>query len=175
MASTRRDADENRDPITGTPGAHPIGAGLGAAAAGAAAGAAGGAVAGPAGVVAGAVVGGVVGGLGGKAVAEAVDPTVEDAYWRDEYANRPYYDRAVGYDTYAPAYRYGWESRDRYAGRTWDESEADLRGGWESSGHSAKLKWEKAKLAARDAWHRVEGSASGDANRDECRVPDRPR
>lgn len=172
MAGMRRDADENRDPITGAPGAHPVGAGLGAAAAGAAAGAAGGAIAGPAGAVVGAVVGGVAGGLGGKAVAEAIDPTVEDSYWRGEYANRPYYDRAAGYDTYAPAYRYGWESRERYAGRTFDEAEVDLRRDWERSGHSAGLGWEKAKHAARDAWDRVERAVTGDAGRG---LPERPR
>ena len=55
--------DANRDPLTGAPGAHPVGVGLGTAAGGMAAGAAAGAVAGPVGAVAGAVVGGIVGGL----------------------------------------------------------------------------------------------------------------
>ena len=54
--------DANRDPITGAPGAHPVGVGLGTAAGGMAAGAAAGAVGGPAGAVAGAVVGGIVAG-----------------------------------------------------------------------------------------------------------------
>lgn len=83
-----RDLDErdaNEDPITGEPGAHPVGAGLGAAAGGAAAGAAAGIVAGPVGTVAGAVIGGVAGGLAGKAIAEGIDPTTEEQYWRDEY------------------------------------------------------------------------------------------
>ena len=120
MATTRRDdlttdtmreTDANRDPITGEPGAHPIGAGLGAAAAGAAAGAAGGAVAGAIGAVVGAVVGGIAGGYAGKEVAESIDPTAEDTYWRNSYSQRPYYDAKTSYDEYAPAYRYGWESR----------------------------------------------------------------
>ena len=67
---------ENRDPITGTPGAHPVGTGVGAAAGGIAAGAAAGSVAGPVGTVVGAAVGAVAGGLAGKGVAEKVDPTV---------------------------------------------------------------------------------------------------
>jgi phage tail tape-measure protein len=41
-----------------------------------------GAAAGPAGVIAGAVVGGVIGGLAGKKAGEEINPTVEDAYWR---------------------------------------------------------------------------------------------
>src|SRR5688500_1459820 len=82
------DRDRNEDPITGEPGSHPVGAGLGAAAGGAAAGAVAGAVGGPVGAAIGAVVGGVAGGLGGKAIAEHIDPTAEDAFWRDEYPNR---------------------------------------------------------------------------------------
>src|SRR3954463_13774531 len=81
--------DRNPDPITGAPGSHPIGTGVGAAGAGAA-GAAIGAVAGPVGAAVGAVVGAVAGGLAGKGVAEAVNPTEEDAYWRDNYSTRPY-------------------------------------------------------------------------------------
>src|SRR4051794_28124040 len=123
MASERRrdettGGDANRDPISGEPGAHPVGTGLGAAAGGAAAGAAGGAMAGPVGAAVGAVVGAVAGGLAGKEVAESIDPTVEDAYWRENYASRPYYDQGMTYDDYGPAYRYGWESRGQHAGRS---------------------------------------------------------
>src|SRR5688572_33242588 len=89
--------DTNPDPITGEPGAHPIGTGLGAAAGGAAAGAAAGAVGGPVGAAVGAIVGGVAGGLAGKGIAEQIDPTAEDAYWRDEYRNRDYYDDSTTY------------------------------------------------------------------------------
>src|SRR5215218_8814958 len=88
----------NRDPITGAPGAHPVGTGLGAAAGGMAAGAAAGSVAGPAGTVAGAVVGAVAGGLAGKGIAEKIDPTLEDAYWREQYTSRPYYSKEYNYD-----------------------------------------------------------------------------
>jgi hypothetical protein len=161
-----REVDTNPDPITGEHGAHPVGVGLGTAVAGAAAGAAGGAVAGPAGAVAGAVIGGVAGAFGGKAAAEAIDPTVEDTYWRGEYANRPYFDETVDYDTYAPAYRHGWESRTRYPDRTFDQAEPELRRDWEASKNASRLEWEKAKLATRDAWHRVEGSVSSDADDD---------
>ena len=73
-------ADANRDPITGEPGAHPVGTGLGTAAGGAAAGAAAGLAAGPVGAAVGAVVGGVAGGLAGKGIAESINPTVEEAY-----------------------------------------------------------------------------------------------
>jgi phage tail tape-measure protein len=76
---TTRPGGTNLDPITGAPGAHPVGVGLGAAAGGIAAGAAAGTVAaGPVGTVVGAAVGAIAGGLGGKAVAEHFDPTVAE-------------------------------------------------------------------------------------------------
>jgi uncharacterized protein YcfJ len=160
-----REKDANRDPITDAPGAHPVGVGVGAAGAGAA-GALIGSVAGPVGTAVGAVVGAVAGGLAGKGVAEAVNPTAEDAYWREEYRNRPYYDAGTTYDEYAPAYRYGWESRGRYAGKKYDEVESDLGRDWDRFKGKSNLKWERAKMATRDAWHRLEEKMPGDFDKD---------
>src|SRR3954466_14594967 len=109
--------DANRDPITGAPGSHPVGTGVGAAVGGVAAGAAAGSVAGPVGTVVGAAGGAVVGGLAGKGVAESIDPTREDADWRDNYTSRPYVDSGASYDDYGPAYGYGVNSYSRYPGR----------------------------------------------------------
>ena len=157
--------DANRDPITGEPGAHPVGTGLGAVAAGAAAGAAGGAIGGPIGAAAGAVIGGVAGGLAGKAVGEAVNPTVEDAYWRKNHASRPYADSSMTYDEdYAPAYRYGYESYNK--GKNFDACETDLARGWDRAKGTSRLSWDRAKEATRDAWHRVEKALPGDADND---------
>src|SRR6478672_1773131 len=118
-------ADENRDPITGARGAHPVGTGLGAAAGGAATGAAIGSVAGPVGTAVGIVAGAVVGGLAGKGIAEKIDPTVEDAYWRQNYSQRRYVEKTESYDAYQPAYRLGYESRAKYPGKRYEEVEAD--------------------------------------------------
>jgi phage tail tape-measure protein len=169
------DKDENRDPISGEPGAHPVGAGVGAAvgagagglaigsaaAAIATAAAAGGAVgtaAGPVGTVVGAIAGGIAGGLAGKSIAESIDPTAEDAYWREEYKNRPYYESTSKYEDYQPAYQYGWESRAQHDGRTYDEVEADLERDWAQ--RKSGLSWTKAKMAVRDAWDRIDGSTT---------------
>src|SRR5687768_12472056 len=94
----------NRDPISGAPGSHPVGTGLGAAGGGVA-GAAIGSFAGPIGTAVGATIGAVAGGLGGKAAGEVANPTVEDAYWAENFKNRPYATGAT-YDVYRPAYRY---------------------------------------------------------------------
>ena len=97
----RRNA--NLDPISGAPGAHPVGTGLGAAAGGVAAGAAAGTVAGPVGTVVGAAIGAIVGGLAGKGVAESIDPTAEEAYWAENYESEPYYEEGYTFQDYHPA------------------------------------------------------------------------
>lgn len=157
--------DANPDAITGAPGSHPIGTGVGAAAAGAA-GAAIGMAAGPVGSAVGAVVGAVAGGLAGKGVAEAVNPTSEDAYWREAYHTRPYYEAGFDYEHYGPAYTYGYTNYERYKGRSFEEVEPDLRTRWESARGKSRLDWDRAKHAVRDAWHRVERKLPGDFDKD---------
>jgi hypothetical protein len=165
MADPKKPADANRDPISGAPGAHPVGVGAGATGGGATGAAIGGAVGGPVGAVVGAAVGAVAGGLAGKGAAEAVNPTVEDAYWRDNYKSRPYAAGAT-YDQYRPAYQHGWESYSRYRGRKFDEVEPDLRRDWETGRSNTGLGWDKARSAARDAWDRVERAMPGDFDKD---------
>lgn len=156
--------DANRDPLSGAPGAHPVGTGLGAVGVGAMTGAVGGAVAGPVGAVAGAVVGAVAGAVIGKAAAEAVNPSIETKYWEQTHPTRPYATNIV-YQEYAPAYRYGWESFGRRTpGQTFDTVEASLGRGWDQAKGVSTLGWDKAKAATRDAWNRVELAARGPAH-----------
>ena len=149
------DTNANRDPISGAPGAHPIGTGVGAAVGGAAAGAAAGTVVGPVGTVMGAAVGAIVGGLAGKGVAETIDPTSEVAYWRDNFKDRPYAENAINFDDYGPAYGYGVSSFVKYPGRSFDDVETDLSRDWDGARGASNLQWEQARNASRDAWERV--------------------
>jgi hypothetical protein len=162
--------EENRDPITGAPGAHPVGTGVGAVVGGAAAGAATGTVAGPVGTVIGMAVGALLGGLAGKGVAERIDPTAEEAYWREAYPTRSYADDAIAFDEFAPAYGLGYSAYSRYPGRTFDEVQDDLRRDWATSRGSSRLEWDRAQHATRDAWQRVsdtvERATPGDSDRD---------
>ncbi|MEY4563661.1 MAG: hypothetical protein RLZZ618_2938 [Pseudomonadota bacterium] len=151
----RFDEGANRDPLSGAPGAHPVGTGLGAAAGGVALGAAIGTVAGPLGTLAGGIIGAVVGGLAGKGLAERIDPTAEDAYWEENFSRQPYADTQASYEEYRPAYLHGVEGYAVYPGRDFDEVESDLRAQWEASPASIGLKWERARPAARDAWIRL--------------------
>lgn len=71
-----RNSTAKPQPVAGPLGAHPVGTAVGAAAGGAAAGAL-------AGTVAGAV-------ARGKEIAKLIDPAAGEAYWREDYASRPY-------------------------------------------------------------------------------------
>lgn len=150
------DKDLNRDPITDEPGAHPVGTGIGATG-GAVAGAAAGSIGGPIGAAVGGVVGAVVGGLAGKAAGEAVNPTAEEAYWRENYSREPYYEQGRTFDDYAPAYRLGLTGRTRYQGG-WDTAEPQLASEWESARAGSSLDWNRAQPASRAAWERIDAS-----------------
>ena len=100
-------------------------------------------------------IGGVIGALAGKEAAQIVNPTTEDAYWRDNYKHRAYFDSLTSYDSYAPAYRYGIEAYSTYVGRNFDEIESQLAKEWDSARGTSRLTWDTAKLAARDAYERL--------------------
>jgi uncharacterized protein (TIGR02284 family) len=151
--------DAHPDPITGEPSAHPVGTGVGAAAGGLA-GAAIGAVAGPVGAGIGATIGAVSGGLAGKGAAEAVNPSVEEEYWRTTYLTRPYVAPGTAFDLYAPAYQYGWEAYSVHApaGASFERVEPTLRDSWSREPRGSSLTWDSARQAMRDAWSRLEAS-----------------
>jgi hypothetical protein len=88
-----------------------------------------------------------------------LDWTAEDAYWRAHYKTRPYVG-ATDYDYWQSAYRYGYESAQRYPNKTWDSMEADLRSGWDryELRRDARSTWEQVKGAVRDAWDRIVGN-----------------
>jgi hypothetical protein len=164
--------DANRDPISGAPGSHPVGTGIGAAGGGAAGAAIGSVIPGAGTVVGGAVgavVGAVAGGLAGKAAGEAINPTEEDAYWRENYRTRPYVQSGADYDQYEPAYRHGYTAYTRYPGQEFETVETDLRRDWDTTRGQSSLDWDRgARDASRDAWYRVKDRAArdpGDPNR----------
>ena len=149
--------EENLDPITGEPGAHPVGTGLGALAGGAAAGAAVGTVVGPLGTAGGAAVREIVGGMAGKAVAEAVDPTAEYAYWQAQHPRQPYHQDGYTFeDDYAPAYSLGVRDVVAYKGRPYEEVQETLAQDWDIYRGKSRLTWPEASPAARAAWERAQ-------------------
>ena len=146
-----RDRDESSADLA----KHALGAGFGAVG-GAAAGAAMGAVGGPAGMAVGGLIGAVAGGATGRVLGEAVNPTVEEAYWRAEHARHPY-GPGTSFEPYRTAYRYGWEERlRRPLDRNFVDSEPELEAGWEKTRGASGLSWTQARLAVRDAWERAD-------------------
>ncbi len=158
MTSKTRDLDkdENRDPISGAPGAHPVGTGVGALAGGAAAGAAIGTVAGPVGTAAGAIAGAIAGGLAGKAAAEKIDPTAEEAYWKENFHRHPGYENGRTYEDYAPFHRVAREGRARFGNRPFEEVEPQLQLIYIEVRGDCPLTWEQGRGQVKSAWNRLD-------------------
>jgi hypothetical protein len=91
-----------------------------------------------------------------QSVAERVDATVEEAYWRENYLREPYFERGYTFDDYYPAYRTGWEGRVRYQGRTYEQVERDLQRDYQRNRGASQLEWAKNRHAVRAAWERFE-------------------
>lgn len=142
----------NRDPITQEPGAHPVGTGLGAAG-GAAAGVTLGAVGGPLGMALGGIVGAVAGGLAGKATAEAVNPTEEEAYWRESFQTDAFVPPGSDYAHYRDAYHLGWEASQRYLDDDFNAIQMQLADEWRRREEAVgTLPWALVQPAVRAAW-----------------------
>jgi hypothetical protein len=146
--------------LTGEAGAHPVATGVGAAAVGAAGLAVGAAVAGPIGVAVATAGGAFIGGYVGKALGEVIDPTSEEAFWREEHRNQPYAETEVAFDDYAPAYRVGYLGYHKFGGRerTFEDAERDLEESYNET--RARVPWMRARVAAKAAWDRVHHNES---------------
>lgn len=145
---------------------HPVGETVGTAGGAVAGMAVGAAVGGPVGAVVGAAVGAVTGGVAGHGIAAAFDPTVEDVYWQQNYASRPYVKAGTPYNDYKGAYHLGGASVAGGEYASWDAAEADLERNWDKTKANSNLGWNDAKHAVRDGWNRVEKAIPGDSDGD---------
>ena len=148
--------DLNRDPISGTLGAHPLGTGAGAAPGAVAGAVAGLAVGGPIGGMIGAAIGAVAGGLAGKSAAESVNPTAEELFWRETYVREPYYVAGRTFEYYAPGFRAGWTGRVLHDGRSFEAAEPELISDYAHARTELDPSWQEIRPAARAAWDRVD-------------------
>lgn len=161
----QRELENPDDPNVRDPEhAHELGGTLGMTAGGVVGGAAVGAaavsavaspLAAPIGAVAGAAIGGALGGKAGEAIAREVNPTAEEKYWEENYADRPYIVESRDFETYRPAYRYGIDAYQRYPDREFDQIESDLGRDWSSARGTSSLEWQEAREASRDAYDRL--------------------
>jgi len=95
----------------------------------------------------------------GAAGMSNVDPlhewNAQEAYWRANWANRPYVAGDRDFEYYRPGYRYGVESAHRHRGLDWSEVETDLQVAWDRYEHRGLRSWEEVKHAVRDAFERI--------------------
>lgn len=146
----------NPDPISGEPGAHPLGTGIGAAAAGAVATAIG-ATVGPLGAIVGAILGSVIGGLMGKSAAEATNPTIDNTYDYAAHEEHAHTGSDRSYEAYELAYHLGYEGYSLYSDghTTYQEIEPALQRTYEARNDGSSVSWNSARYAVRDAWERA--------------------
>ena len=78
-----------------------------------------------------------------------------DTDYRTDFNTR-YANRGLQYEAYVPAYQFGttYANDQRYAGRDWNDVEADLRNDWSTRGHG---KWEDFKDSVRYGWDKIRG------------------
>lgn len=144
---------KNTDPITGEPGAHPVGTGVGAAGGTITGAALGAAIGGPTGTAVGTVVGGIAAAYGAHGVAEAMNPTIEEEkYLRERHQKQPFVKAGYTYAHYAQAYRTGYEGFHKYPGKAYEKIENDLALDYERNKAESALPWDHARHAVRAAW-----------------------
>jgi uncharacterized protein (TIGR02271 family) len=80
----------------------------------------------------------------------------EDDFRRD-FQSRYSLDRSANFESYAPAYRYGYRmaSDARYSGRSWDDVESTLKTDYERNNPNST--WDQIKGAVRYGWEKVTG------------------
>ena len=78
-------------------------------------------------------------------------------WWQNNFRTRSYVTDDREFDNYEPAYRFGYESANRYRGQNWTDIEPDLRNDWDKYEAHGNSTWDNVKDSVRDAWDRVTG------------------
>lgn len=84
--------------------------------------------------------------------AEGQDALELEARFKAGLAQAPYYSAGRHWNDYAPAYRFGRDSRQRHAGSRFDEIEHQLEREWNGARDESRLGWIEARGAVEDAW-----------------------
>lgn len=84
----------------------------------------------------------------------AINPTAEEAYWRQAFRSEPYYRSEFTYEDYGPAYRVGYTGPVRRNGE-FEQLEGELKSDFDRVRGKSRLRWEEAREATRAAWRRA--------------------
>lgn len=136
---------------------HILGAGSAALAGGAAGAALGAILGGVPGLAVGAAAGGALGAVWGDRASEAVDRRDDLGHFQQIFHTMPYYVEGHSWHDYAPAYRYGLDSYDRFPGQPLETIDTQLQGGWEANArYGSRLPWQHARPAVAHAWQSLD-------------------
>lgn len=136
---------------------HILGAGSAALAGGAAGAALGALVGGVPGLAVGAAAGGALGAVWGDRASEAADRREDLGHFEQIYRTMPYYVDGHTWHDYAPAYRYGLDTYERFQGQSIDAVDSQLQGGWEANArYGSRLMWHDARSAVAHAWQSLD-------------------
>ena len=94
-------------------------------------------------------------------VAEFVNPTDYEDYWRNHFYGTLYYVSGCVWKDYRPAYRLGFDAYFSNHGRKFDEVETEIARSWQVVKDESHLAWSQARHAVRDGWQFVESAVSG--------------
>jgi len=83
-----------------------------------------------------------------------INPTAEEAYWRQAFRTEPYVRSEFTYEDYGPAYRVGYTGPVRRRGE-FEQLEGELKSDFDRVRGKSRLHWEEAREAARAAWWRA--------------------
>ena len=83
-----------------------------------------------------------------------INPTAEEAYWRDAYRREPYYRSEFTYEDYGPAYRVGYTGPVRRSG-PFEQIEPELKNDFDRVRGKSRLQWDEAREATRAAFRRA--------------------
>jgi hypothetical protein len=86
----------------------------------------------------------------------ALDAKREDAYWKRMFWQERYYNPALDYEDYAPAYCVGYIGFVQYGGE-FEDAEKSLCANWERIKGDSRLALEGALPAMRAAWQHMAG------------------
>lgn len=93
----------------------------------------------------------------------AAFPVGEAEYWREAYAQEPYYEPGRSFADYGTAYELGWVSYHLYGGE-FETAERVLANDWIVRKGVSMLAWDDARPAVRAAWQRAHNARSFASN-----------
>ena len=81
----------------------------------------------------------------------------DQAWWRENFRNRPYVTADRRFEDYEPGYRFAYQSQSRYRGKNFNEVEPSLRSDWNNYEGRGTSTWDHVKESVRDAWDHLTG------------------